>query len=305
MSDKQRQTKGADINEAYTSHPRHFQGSQLIYPVLSRRSRGISIGVNLCPNKKCNFNCLYCQVARPPKAPPDKYENISLNRLKSELVDILGRVLSGQIYNFEPFDKAPRKLRRLNDIALSGDGEPTAAPDFLNACKEIIQVKRELSLEKLKIVLITNSSLLDMPEVQEGLKLLDVNQGEIWAKLDAGNESFFQFVNRSSVPFEQILKNITQAAQIRPIVIQSLFMRLDGRRVSQSEVAAYAERLAEIVQSGGQIISIQLHTIARPPRQTRVSALTAEEVDEIAREINQIVEIPIDRFYGFAPDHIV
>ena len=48
----------------HTDHARLFEQNRFVYPVLSRRSGGISIGVNLNPDKICNFDCIYCQVDR-------------------------------------------------------------------------------------------------------------------------------------------------------------------------------------------------------------------------------------------------
>src|ERR1700749_4155039 len=48
----------------HTDHTRLFEHNRFVYPVLSRRSGGISIGVNLNPDKVCNFDCIYCQVDR-------------------------------------------------------------------------------------------------------------------------------------------------------------------------------------------------------------------------------------------------
>ena len=48
---------------------------------------------------------------------------------------------------------------------------------------------------------------------------MDANNGEVWAKLDAGTEQYFQLINRTKIPFARILKNITACAKARPVVI--------------------------------------------------------------------------------------
>ncbi len=78
------------------------------------------------------------------------------------------------------------------------------------------------------MVLITNASMFHRPHVERGLAILDANQGEIWAKLEAGTDAYYQLVERTPIPFRQILDNITAAARVRPLVIQSLFMRIHG-----------------------------------------------------------------------------
>ena len=50
--------------EGHFSSPRNFLNNRFVYAVISQRARGLSIGINLTPDKKCNFNCLYCEVNR-------------------------------------------------------------------------------------------------------------------------------------------------------------------------------------------------------------------------------------------------
>src|ERR1041384_5902109 len=52
----------------FTQHSRSWRENRYVYPVVSRRSKGLSIGVNLNPDKVCNFDCIYCCVDR--KTPP-------------------------------------------------------------------------------------------------------------------------------------------------------------------------------------------------------------------------------------------
>ena len=149
--------------------------------------------------------------------------------LDSELRETIGQIKSGQIYQFQPFCDAPEELRRFNDIALSGDGEPAASEHFSESCRLIARLKGELALPGVKIVLITNSSCLHLERVREGLEILRQNQGQIWAKLDAGTEDYYREVNNSDVPFKRILENLLLTARKQEIVIQTLFMNIDGQ----------------------------------------------------------------------------
>src|SRR5262249_11508768 len=152
-------------------------------PVLSRRSEGISLGVNLNPNKVCNFDCIYCQVDRTTEAETTFVET---SQLLDELEIGLRMILSGDIYQTEKFRNTPAEFRRLSDIAFSGDGEPTTYRNFdeiISACAEI---KRRHGLDDVKMVLITNASMFHREHVLHGLAILDENNGEVWAKLEAG-----------------------------------------------------------------------------------------------------------------------
>ena len=55
----------------FKDHRRDLGENRYVYAVVSRRARGLSIGVNLNPDKVCNFDCPYCQVDRTtPGASP-------------------------------------------------------------------------------------------------------------------------------------------------------------------------------------------------------------------------------------------
>src|SRR5947209_1206714 len=114
----------------HRDHRRTFQENLYVYAVVSRRSKGLSIGVNLNPDKVCNFDCVYCQVDR---ATPGPVRDVDLPRLRAELDAMLDLIQSGQLFETERFRATPPPLRRLNDIAFSGDGEPTTCPEFLQA----------------------------------------------------------------------------------------------------------------------------------------------------------------------------
>jgi wyosine [tRNA(Phe)-imidazoG37] synthetase (radical SAM superfamily) len=286
-------------SKLFQSHPRQYESNRYVYPVLSRRARGVSIGINLSLDFTCNFDCIYCQVPRKQNQPSADRE-IFLPQLETELTQTLQLVTSGKIFESPPFSDIPPELRRFNDIALSGDGEPTISPHFVEVLKLCANLLKQNQLntdeDPIKIVLITNSTLLHLDRVKQGLEVMDANNGEIWAKLDAGTESYYQAVCRSKVPFEQILKNLTETAQKRPIVIQTLFMRIRDEVPSEEEIEAYCRRLAEIVEAGGQIKHIQLHTIARAPTEVWAESLEKSKLEQIAQTVRKKTAIDIEVF---------
>ena len=266
-----------------------------MYPVLSRRSHGISIGINTNPDKVCNFDCIYCQVDRTSEAAVKKFEVAVAETELREMVEI---VRSGEIAQHEPFTSVPREALRLNDLALSGDAEPTTLPNFAETIAMVARVKPK----DVKIVLITDAGGLDRADVKRGLETMDANEGEVWAKLDAGTEKYFKLVNRTKIPFARILKNIATTAKVRPIVIQSLFLKIRGEGPSGEEIGAYCQRLREI----GNIKLVQVYTIARKamtivdgvPAWEFVSALTDAEVDAIAERVRNEAGVKAEGFYG-------
>lgn len=279
----------------HARHERRFEANRYVYPVISRRAGGLSIGVNLNPDKACNFDCIYCQVDRSIQS---EIRFVGLDQLLEELDDMLPWAAAGQIYEHPLFRDVPLPWRRLNDIAFSGDGEPTTYRNFDEIIAACAEVKRRHGLPGVKLVLITNASCLHRPAVRRGLELLDANQGEIWAKLDAGTEDYFRQVDRARIPFARILENITAAAQIRPLVIQALFMRIHGAPPPVAELDAFCQRLQEITAAGGRLSLIQVYTVARQPAESYVSPLPDGEVDAIADRVRRQTGLAATAFYG-------
>lgn len=285
----------SEQSELITRHPRRFHENRFVYPVLSRRSHGISVGVNLNPDKVCNFDCIYCQVDRRSEA---ETKFVEMDRLLAELVDTLELIGSGRLYEDDKFRQVPGESRRLNDIAFSGDGEPTTYRNFDEIVGKVADIKRRRGLHDVRMVLITNASMFHRPAVQRALEILDANNGEIWAKLESGTEEYYRKVERTSIPFRRILDNIRDAARQRPLVIQSLFMRIEGEPPPPEELDAYYRRLEEILAGGGQIKLVQVYTVARPPAESYVGPLTAAELEPIAQRIGNQVGIAAECYPG-------
>jgi len=283
----------SDRASVFLQHSRNFGEFRFIYPVVSRRARGVSVGVNLNPDKVCNFDCVYCQVDR--RSPGNK-AFVEMEQLRAELLRAIQLVQTGALFEHPTFADTPLPLRRLNDIAFSGDGEPTTFANFDAVIQLAADIRRAESLDDVKLVLITNASMFHREVVQRGLAILDENNGEIWAKLDAGTPEFFAKVARTRIPFERILENITQAAQIRPIVIQSLFMRWLGSPPEEAEIEAYCMRLNEITRRGGHIKGIQIYTVARPPAESFISPLNKDEIDAIASRVAEKTGLAVATF---------
>ncbi|WP_417377620.1 radical SAM protein [Gimesia sp.] len=281
----------------HSQHQRTYHDNKFVYPVLSRRSRGISIGINLNPDKICNFDCIYCQVDRREES---ETRFVGTEQLIQELDHMLKFVLSGELYQDPKFSEVPAELRRLNDIAFSGDGEPTTYRNFDQIVKDVAALKRKHSASDVKMVLISNASMFHRAGTQAALAIFDENQGEIWAKLDAGTEDYFKTIDRTKIRFSQVLDNLQLAAEQRPIVIQSLFMQVNQQPPSNEEIDAYCSRLTQIVQAGGKIKLVQVYTIARRTAEEYVSSLSIPQVDEIARKVIEQTQLPVEVYYGNA-----
>jgi wyosine [tRNA(Phe)-imidazoG37] synthetase (radical SAM superfamily) len=268
------------LRQAFAFHPRRWRDLLYVYPVISRRSRGLSIGVNLNPDAACNFDCLYCCADREQA---ERGARVDPQRLAVELRGLAG--MWRDLFDEPEFAQVPDEYRRLNDIAFSGDGEPTATSVFPEAVQIAAQVRRDLKLDGAKLIVITNGCFLKRPPVAAALAELDANNGEIWAKLDAGTEAYFQLVNRARCSLEHVLDNLLDAARTRPLVIQSLFAELAGAAPPADEVAAYVDRLRWLQAEGGQIARVQVYTVARKTAHAGVAALDDDTLAAIADQI--------------------
>ncbi|MGC8552498.1 MAG: radical SAM protein [Phycisphaerae bacterium] len=279
---------------AFAQHPRQWAANRYVYPVVSRRSGGISVGINLNPDKVCNFDCIYCSVNR--KEPPP-LTHVDMAQVQAELDGLLAMVQSGEIYAHDPFDKISPQLRRLNDVAFSGDGEPTTEPLFPQCVQVTAETLAQRRLAGVKLVLITNASMFHRPVVRGALEFMDKHNGEVWAKLDAGTEAYYKLVDRSAVPLDRILANLAWCCQTRPTVIQTLLMRIHDEPPPPAEIDAYIARLAAIMASAGRIKLVQLYTVARQTTESYAAKLTADELEAIASRVRSaLIGVPVAVF---------
>jgi wyosine [tRNA(Phe)-imidazoG37] synthetase (radical SAM superfamily) len=271
------------LQVAFRHHPRQWRDFFYVYPVISRRAGGLSIGVNLNPDMACNFDCVYCCVDRTQ---PPRTRQVDLGVLDAELRGLLQN--RDALFAEPEFRHIPAEFRRLNDIAFSGDGEPTASPLFPQAVQTVIAARRDCGATEAKIVVITDACFLTRPAVASALELLDQHNGEIWAKLDAGTEAYFRQVCRARHSLDHVLANIRAAAQVRPLVIQSLFLRLHDQPPPPEEIAAYVERLRELCAAGARLSLVQIYTVARQTAEPYATRLSADELAAIADQVRAI-----------------
>jgi wyosine [tRNA(Phe)-imidazoG37] synthetase (radical SAM superfamily) len=271
-------------NAAPFGYPRDFLNNSFVYLTISPRARGLSIGVNLNPDARCNFDCLYCDVNRSVER-IDSIINCEI--AGQELERTLALVQSHALKQQAPYATLPDDLLQLRHVALSGDGEPTTSPHFLETVETVVHIRARGLFPFFKIVLITNGSSLDLPEVQAGLCLF-TPKDEIWAKLDAGTQEYMETVNRSDVPLQKILSNILLTARKRPVIIQSLFSAIDGIAPPQDEIKEYAERLRQLKLQGADIPLVQIYSATRPTATERVQHLPLRGISGIASLVRSI-----------------
>ena len=276
--------------ETAFDRPRDWLGNRFVYAVISSRARGLSLGVNVNPDKKCNFECSYCEVDRRT---PTREHKLDVEVLAAELRKTIAFIQSDKLAELPSFHSLPSELLRLRQVALSGDGEPTLATNFVEAVQAVVRVRALGGF--FKLVLYTNGTGLDQPNVQRGLELL-TKSDEVWIKLDGGTQGFIDKVNRPDVPLEKILSNILAIGRLRPVVIQSLFPSIHGEEPPFEEIREYAQRLKELKAGGAQISLVQIYSAARPGVNAEWGHLPLRVLSQIAQTVRQTAGLRAEVF---------
>ena len=270
-------------------HSRDSAGLTYVYPVVSRRAGGVSIGINLNPNNACNWRCIYCQV---PDLKRGTAPAIDLVRLEQELHDFLHELVHGNFMQ----EKVPPETRIIKDIALSGNGEPTSAREFEQIIEIIGRVKADFPLPKeLKLVLITNGSLINRMYVQQGLRLMAELNGEDWFKLDSVTQTGRLRINNTRASLQRMRENLQTAASLCPTWLQTCVFKLKGVHPDIHETDAYISFVRTLLQEGTRIQGVLLYTLARPALQPESSDLSKVDPDWIKTFADkiQMLGIPV------------
>jgi len=272
--------------------PRDFLGNRFVYAVVSPRARGLSVGVNLNPDKECNFDCVYCEVDRHTRGGAAR---LDVDAMAGELSRTLALVASGGLAAQPAFQGLPPDLLKLRQVNLSGDGEPTLCPVFLDAVQTVMHVRARSGLPFFKTVLITNATGLDRPQVAEGIRSL-TNHDEVWAKLDAGTQAWMERINRPTVLLDKVLANILALARQRPVVIQSLFPAINGQEPPEPEIREYALRLKELKDAGASLPLVQIYSATRPTPHSECGHLPLRSLARIAQVVRDTTGLRAEVF---------
>jgi len=261
--------------------PREFLNNHFVYLVVSPRARGLSVGVNMNPDRQCNFNCVYCEVRRDGSP---SLEKVDVDAMEIELKETLAFVRAGRLRELPAYRGLPEELLQLRHVALSGDGEPTLSPTFTEALQAVVHVRALSEPPFFKLVLITNGTGLDLPHVQRGLESF-TKSDEVWIKLDGGTQAYVNKVNQTDVPLERILANIVLTGRRRQVVIQSLFPAIRGDEPPDEEIDQYAQRLLALKAAGTQISLVQIYSATRPVTNPDCGHLKLKVLSRIAQTV--------------------
>ena len=261
--------------------PRNFLDNRFVYTVVSARARGLAIGINMNPDRLCNFDCIYCEVNRTlPVTDPE----LDVAVMAEELDKTLLLVRSGRIREHAAYRGLSDDLLQLRHVALSGDGEPTLCPKFAEAMQVVVHARARHPHAFFRLALITNGAGLDLPPVQKSLRYF-TPEDEIWIKLDCGTQEYMDRVNRSEVPLDKVLSNILLVARRRPVVLQSLFPLAFGEEPPLQEINQYIRRLNELKNSGAQIALVQVYSATRPIAHPDCGHLPLKKLSRISQRV--------------------
>lgn len=258
-----------------TDHSRYIAGLKYIYPVISRRAGGVSIGINFNTNNACNWRCVYCQV---PELVRGAAPEMDFELLEQELRFFLKQVLNGDFYKQY---EVPEQYRIIKDIAISGNGEPTSLKGFDQAITLIASIATELKvLPESQFVLITNGSLIHQASVQAGLRVFNNYNGQVWFKLDSATAFGRKRINDNKQATEKIIDNLNSTICLCETSLQTCMLNFLKASDIELEQQAYIELLQE---NKIKVKQIMLYTFARPSLQPEAEQLS--QVDEKAMEL--------------------
>ncbi|MCX7776309.1 MAG: hypothetical protein N2067_09460 [Spirochaetaceae bacterium] len=267
-------------------HSRGEHAAAIIYPVVARRSHGLSLGINLFPARKiCTYNCPYCEV----------------QPFTNEVDDLQAGMVEQALRHFFEYEwPQMASVMPLKDICISGNGEPTCSPvleDALQACDRVLREleARDAAWGKIPVVLITNATGFLKPELKAMLARYAASMRlEIWAKLDGGTQELHRMLSGSAYRFEDIVHGITTFAREHPLTIQTMICRDSRSGRLLFDLEEYAAVIRHMRDQGAQLKAIQLYTLARPPVEPWVEGLEDAAMRQLGHALaDQVPDLQI------------
>ena len=263
-------------------HSRELSGLKYIYSVISRRAGGLSIGVNLNVNNACNWQCIYCEIPNLTRGTPPP---IQLDLLEQELRFFLHEIIHGDYME----KNVSVEDRHLKDIAFSGNGEPTSAEEFPEVILIVKKILEEFNLlNKIKIRLITNGSLMHKASVIKAVEMLKEMNGEVWFKVDSATEGSIKTINQVNLKPHQILERLRNSINVCPTFVQTCIFTIDGKGPSEKDIDAYLQLVSEVKTN---IQGVHLYGLARPSLQPQAKSLgriSQEALEDIAIKLRNL-----------------
>jgi wyosine [tRNA(Phe)-imidazoG37] synthetase (radical SAM superfamily) len=239
-------------------------------PVASRRL-GLSLGVDLIPNKACTYDCIYCQLGPTLEKTVTRREYIPTSELLAE------------------FEQTLAAVDRFDYVTITGSGEPTLHA----ACGDIIRTIKTMT--HAPVAILTNGSLLWDPEVREDVAAADV----AIPSLDAGTPESFRLVNRphAAIAFDAMVEGLVAFRAEFPGQIWLEVFLLDGINADPEELDRIADHVRRIAPD-----RVQINTATRPASEPSAVAVPLEDLRAMAARFGDKAEV-IESFTGSREEH--
>ncbi|MCK5872581.1 MAG: radical SAM protein [Methylococcales bacterium] len=250
-----------------SDHDRNVVGLKYVYPVISRRSGGLSIGLNFNSNNACNWRCMYCQV---PDLTKGAAPELDFDVLEKELNYFFNEVLYGDFY--ARFN-VPKAQRIIKDIALSGNGEPTSVKNFEKALQMIGRIATQAGIfPSAKFILITNGSFMHRADVKQGLRVLNHYNGQIWFKFDSATTHGLSHINNTALLPKTQQIQLKYASDLCQTTLHTCLVNYRQQGLLASEKNAYLKAVT-LIKKQTNIQTITLYSLARPSLQAEAPDL--------------------------------
>jgi wyosine [tRNA(Phe)-imidazoG37] synthetase (radical SAM superfamily) len=217
-------------------------------PVPSRRL-GQSLGIDTIPLKTCNWNCVYCQLGRTQPLTNERKEYVPRDEILSQVKEALHAHAQGEI----------------DWVTFVGSGEP-----LLHSCMGYL-IRQVKEITELPVAVITNGSLLYLPEVRQELLEADA----ILPSLDAGTSELYRKINRPhpELTFARLVEGLIDFRQEYHGRLWVEVMLVRGLNDTPQTLVDIVAVLQEIKPD-----EVHLNLPTRPPAETWVQPPTAESL---------------------------
>jgi len=249
-----------------------FLFDKIIFGPVKSRRLGVSLGINLLPNRKkvCNFNCIYCECGWSQSVESEGGYLPSRNEVYEALAS---RLQEMKVKNHKP-----------DVITFAGNGEPTLHPDFSGIIDDSLKLRNNFFPEA-KIAVLSNSTTIANPKVREALLKVDMNI----LKLDSAFDLTVSIHNqpRVNIRVEELIENLRKFNG--RLIIQTLFLRgsFNGKTIDNTtpeEISAWLEALVKIKPE-----EVMIYTFSRDtPEGGQLNKVPAEELREIALKVEKL-----------------
>lgn len=265
----------------YSDHSRSFNDWVYVYPVVSRRSNGVSVGINLNVNNACNWRCVYCQVEGLHRGNPSF---INLSQLEHELESMIEWIQFGDFLTTH----VSQNLQRFADICLSGNGESTMSEQFLDVLLIIAKLRKKYALtDSVKTVLISNGSNMDKASVVQGLDILAQNNGEVWFKIDRASSLAITQVNQVNISINSVIKRLKICSAHCKTYIQSCWFKKDGENPTHQEFLDFIDLMIQVKED---ITGVLLYSTARKPMLIEGASISSVDEEFLSNLAKKLIE---------------